>query len=120
MDSKKKTFLIVTGALTGLFCGLLGGGGGMVAVPMMTILLGFEEKKSHATAIAVILPITLISGLIQIFYKNYDVNKGIPTMIGCVIGGIIGALLLKKINNKTLVKIFAFVMLIAGVKLLFF
>ena len=40
--------------------------------------------------------------------------------IGVVIGGIAGALLLKKISNGFLIKLFAAVMLAAGVKLLFF
>lgn len=120
MNFTKKALLIGVGVVTGLVNGLFGGGGGMIVVPLLTILLSLEEKKSHATAIAIILPTTLISAVIQIFYKNYKLSVGLPVGIGVLLGGILGALLLKKINNKNLVKIFAFVMLIAGVKMLFF
>ena len=41
------------------------------------------------------------------------------TSIGFIIGGIIGAILLKKANNKALKIIFASIMLIAGVRMLF-
>ena len=120
MSFKYKALLIITGVVTGICSGLFGGGGGIIVVPMLAILLSLEEKKAHATAIAVILPITLVSGLIQIYYGNYDLETGIPTLIGVVLGGIIGAIILKFINNKLLVKIFAFVMFFAGIKLLFF
>ncbi len=120
MKFSKVLILILTGVVTGAVCGLFGGGGGMIVVPMLTLLCALKEKEAHATAIAIILPITLISGIIQIISGNYDLNVGIPTLIGSVIGGAIGGILLKKISGKWLVKIFAVIMLIAGVKLLMF
>ena len=120
MKFSKVLILIVTGAVTGTACGLFGGGGGMIVVPMLTILCSLKEKESHATAIAIILPLTVISGVIQILSNNYDLAIGIPTLIGSVLGGVLGGVLLKKINGKWLVKIFAVIMFIAGVKLLIF
>ena len=120
MKFKKIVILIITGAVTGVISGLFGGGGGMVVVPMLTILCGLKEKQAHATAIAIILPITAISGLIQIFCGNYQLQIGIPTLIGTCVGGAIGAFLLKFIDNKILIKIFAVIMFIAGVKMLIF
>lgn len=92
----------------------------MIVVPMLVILLKLMPKKAHATAIAVILPISIVSGIISIVSGYYELNVGIPAGLGVVAGGILGALALKKIDNKILVKAFAFVMLVAGVKLLFF
>ena len=120
MKFKKNVILIITGVVTGVVSGLFGGGGGMIVVPMLTILCGLKEKQAHATAIAIILPITAISGLIQILSGNYELSLGISTLIGTVVGGVIGALLLKFINNKVLIKIFAVVMFVAGAKMLIF
>ncbi len=120
MNFKKKLILLITGIITGGVCGLFGGGGGMIVVPMLTILLGYKDKESHATAIAIILPITLISGIVQICSGNYSLEVGVPTLIGSVLGGLLGGVMLKKIDNKLLVKLFAVVMFIAGVKLLIF
>ncbi len=120
MKLRKNAILIITGIVTGVVSGLFGGGGGMIVVPMLTILCGLKEKQAHATAIAIILPITAISGLIQIISGNYELQIGIPTLIGTIVGGVIGALALKAINNKALIKIFAVVMFIAGVKMLMF
>ena len=120
MKKVKMWQILLFGALIGVINGFFGGGGGMIVVPMLTILCSLKEKESHATAIAIILPLTIISGVIQILSNNYDLAIGIPTLIGSVLGGIVGGVLLKKINGKWLVKIFAVIMFIAGVKLLIF
>ena len=120
MSKKDKALLIITGVVTGLAVGFFGGGGGMIVVPMLTIIIGLVEKKAHATAIAVILPSSIVSGIIQIVNGNYNLEVGLPVGIGVFLGGIIGAILLKFIKNKVLVKLFAIVMVVAGVKLLFF
>ena len=120
MKLKNKLILVLIGALTGFCNGFFGGGGGMVVVPMLTMMLKFEQKSAHATAIAIILPTTIISATVNLINNNFELSIGLPTVIGVFIGGVIGALLLKIINNKTLVKIFYAVMFIAGIKLLFF
>ena len=120
MTTKNKILLIVTGVFTGVCNGLFGGGGGMIVVPMSILLLKLEPKKAHATAILIILPITVISAVISIINGHYDLGVGVPSGIGVILGGILGALALKKTQNKMLVKLFALVMFGAGVKLLFF
>ena len=120
MPKSKKKLMFLTGVITGFLNGLFGGGGGMIAVPAFITLIGLEPKKAHATAIALILPITLISAAVYIVKGYFDLPLDIPVTTGVVVGGIAGALLLKKISNGFLIKLFAAVMLAAGVKLLFF
>ncbi len=121
MTKKQKCLTVIFGAVTGFINGFFGGGGGMIVVPVMTILMKIEQKVAHATAIAAILPVSVISTLIYFFSGASGVEffPTIITSIGVVVGGILGALLLKKIDNKLLVKGFAVVMLIAGIKMLF-
>ena len=119
-EIKTKVFMALTGALTGLANGFFGGGGGMIVVPLMSFLLKMKTKTAHATALAVILPITLVSALVYFLSGSFDFATGIPTGIGVVGGGVFGAWLLGKLSAKWLIKIFAVVMLIAGVKSLFF
>ena len=52
---KKYTRHILIGLVTGVLTGLFGAGGGSIVVPAMEIFLDMDEKKSHATAIAIIL-----------------------------------------------------------------
>ena len=117
---KSLLYSIFTGASAGIVNGLFGGGGGMVVVPMLSSLLKFESKKSHATAILIILPLSIASGITYYLFGNFDLNAGIPVVIGAVIGGIAGALLLAKLSNKWIVYTFCIIMLIAGGKMLLF
>lgn len=122
--SKKSTikpiFLsIIFGAITGFINGLFGGGGGMIVVPFLSKLLKFETDKAHATAILIILPLSILSTILYASFGNLDLKLAIPVGIGVVSGGALGAFLLKKISNKWLTIIFSLVMAFAGVKLIF-
>lgn len=119
MSIKNKIFLVLSGSLIGFINGFFGGGGGMVAVPALTLILNQEQKVSHATALAVILPVTLVSVIAYFISGKASLQpfKVTALSIAVTVGGVIGALILKKINNKALCKIFAVLMLIAGVKM---
>ena len=117
---KNEIYLILTGAVTGLTNGFFGGGGGLIVVPLLTILLKLKPKIAHATAIAVILPITVASAIIYFFNGSFDFKTGLPSGLGVIVGGAAGAWLLGKLSSRWIVRLFAAVMLAAGVKLLFF
>lgn len=117
---KQVKIKILTGLISGICNGLFGGGGGMIVVPMLEKLLKKSPKVSHATAILVILPMSLLSALIYSRSYSIRINEIIPVCIGVTAGGVLGALLLKKISSKILIVIFAVLMAGAGVKLLFF
>lgn len=51
---KKYICYAMIGVTSGVLNGLFGAGGGCVVVPAMEKFLDMDEKKSHATAIAVI------------------------------------------------------------------
>lgn len=119
-DKKEKFMSVIFGGLAGIINGLFGGGGGMIIVPALSILLKREPQRAHATAILIILPLSLISALFYSAFGSFDLRIGIPVSIGVTIGGVIGAFLLSKLSSKWLVAIFSIVMLGAGVKLLFF
>ena len=110
---------ISSGVLTGLANGLFGGGGGMLAVPLLQ-KTGLNEKQSHATAILVILPVSLLSFALYAVrgYCNFSVL--IPTAIGVSFGGLLGAKWLQKLPTKTVNFLFAALQALAGVFLCFF
>lgn len=90
----------------------------MLLVPLLTFVANMEEKKSHATAIAIILPLSLLSAVIYTLKGTYDINGGLVIGGGVVAGGILGALLLSKLNNKTISVIFYILMIVAGVRMI--
>lgn len=118
---KIKTILAVLGGcFTGFINGMFGGGGGMIVVPLLTLILGYEAKHAHATAILIILPLSLLSGLLYASFGNLNANIAFPVSIGVTVGGISGALILSKLSSKWLTLIFSLVMVAAGVKMMLF
>ncbi len=115
----KKMKQILCGVGVGAANGIFGGGGGMLAVPMLKGA-GLEEKKAHATAILLILPVSLLSFILYAVKGLYDFSVLLPTAIGVTAGGLLGAKLLGRLPVKAIGLIFAALQLVAGVFLFFF
>ena len=105
--------------VTGFANGLFGAGGGSVLVPCLEKFLGLEAHKAHATAISVMLPLSVLSGLIYIKALTWDVRIALLVCAGGVVGGFIGARLLRKFSSGVLHKIFGAFMIVSSVKLMF-
>ncbi len=119
-QAKIKMQCVITGAIAGFINGLFGGGGGMIVVPLLMCFLKLKSKNAHATAILIILPMSIVSGLLYASGKSLDLGLTIPTAIGVTVGGVLGAFALNKLSNKWISVIFSIVMAVAGIKLLFF
>ncbi len=116
---KKKLILSICGALIGLVNGFFGGGGGMICVPLLEKVLGLKNKFSHATALVVIFPISLVSALIYVLSGTVETLPFLTVGGGVLLGGILGAFLLKFLPSKIIRIIFAVVMFAGGIRLLF-
>ena len=117
--NKNTVFAILLGGISGFLSGLLGGGGGMIVVPFLTYMMKKPTKIAHATAILIILPVTMVSGIVYAASGFFSLSIGLPTAIGVTVGGAAGALILRKTPPSWVQKIFGFVMLLAGLKMLF-
>lgn len=104
----------LTGLITGICNGLLGAGGGMLAVAALEGLCGLSEKEAHATALAIMLPLTGVASAV------YAMQGAIPWQAlafvapGLAAGSALGARLTGKLSDKALCRIFGTLMLVAG------
>ena len=110
---------LLFGCVIGLVNGFFGGGGGMIVVPLLTKLFKMEQKKAQATALFVILPISLVSTIVYLSNNSIHFAHCWPVIVGIVVGGIFGAKLLNKIKNRTIQGIFILFMFIGGGFMLF-
>ncbi len=114
---KDKFRIIFWGSLAGLCNGLFGSGGGMVVVPCLENKFSVEPQKAHATAIAVILPLTVVS---IIRYASFcSVERGLlfTACIGGAAGSFAGAKMLKRFSSKVLRRVFGVFILVAAVRM---
>lgn len=112
MKTKKYFF----GFLIGIVNALFGAGGGMIAVPFLKTL-GLSQKQAQATAICVILPLTVVSAVIYYVRGYFTLSDAAPFLLFGFPGAILGTLLLSKLKNSFLQTIFSVFMLWAGFRM---
>lgn len=107
------------GAVIGFINGFLASGGGIAAVLFLEKVLKTETKKAHATAIAVILPLSLASVLVYGIGGYKDWSLVFKAAAGGMLGAALGAKILNRMPKKYIKTIFGVVMIIAGVRMFF-
>lgn len=115
----ERTLKIGGGLLIGCINGFFGGGGGMLCVPLLEKVLGEPTKKAHATAILIILPISIASAVIYLCNGYFSLVGTLSAGGGVVAGGAVGALLLKKLPSFAVGIVFALIMIGVGVRMIF-
>ena len=115
---KNKLVTYIFGFFIGIINGLLGAGGGMIAVPALK-KLGMDQKDAHRNAVAVILPLSILSAALYLFRGDVSITDTLIFIPGGLIGAGVGTLLLKKISPKWLAAIFGAFMVYSGVRLFF-
>ena len=106
--------LILLGVGVGFINGFLGAGGGMLLVPLIILILKLPTKVAHATAILIILPICVASGVAYIVNGAFSLKVFLPCLIGTIVGGVLGTFILSKLKNNVITAIFSVVMIAAG------
>ena len=119
LTAKNKWFLLILSALAGFINGFLGGGGGVLIVTLLLAVVKLHQKHAQATALLVILPLTLVSAIVYLVRGNVDWEPTLWATLGVVVGGIVGAMLLSKIKGNVAKIIFALVLIAGGIKMLF-
>lgn len=106
----------IFGFLIGLVNAVFGAGGGMIAVPFLK-KCGLSQKQAQATAICVILPLTVLSAAIYLFRGYLRLSDaGLFILFGFP-GALLGTVLLSKMKNSLLQSVFSLFMLWAGFRL---
>jgi uncharacterized membrane protein YfcA len=113
--------LILVGLVAGAFSGLVGVGGGIIVVPALVYILGFSQHTAQGTSLGLLLPPIGILAVMNYYKQGYVDFKVVAIMcIAFIIGGWIGSKFALSLDQVTLKKIFAFVLLLIAGKMLFF
>ncbi len=111
---KKK--LALTGLVTGILNGLIGGGAGMLCVPLLRKQLQ-EEKGAHAYTVATILAASAVSTVIYAINGQIDFGMSWRYLLGGIAAAPIGVFLLKKAKPSFIKKSFAVFMIYCAVRI---
>ena len=119
-------FYAITGILAGFLGGLLGIGGGLIAVPSLALIfhyLGFSEDYSMQTAVGTSLGAmvftTASSAWAHFKHKGILWNLFISMAPGLLIGAFLGALIADNLPSKQLKILFGYFVCLVGAYFLF-
>jgi len=113
--------LLLLGIIAGYFSGLVGIGGGVIIVPALVLLFGFNEHTAQGTTLALLVPPIGILAVMSYFQKGYvDIKTAIIICIGFVLGGFIGGKMAVGLSESVLKKTFAIVLMALGLRMFFF
>lgn len=112
----KKFVTCLGGLLAGILNGMLGAGGGMIIVPILT-KLGLEQQNAHATSVCIIMPICIVSAITYLYSGHVSFFDASPYLIWGIVGAILGTWILQKISPKLLRRIFGGLMIWAAIRM---
>lgn len=114
---QKLAILGVGGFLGGIANGILGAGGGIIMTFVLERVMTEEEmarRDIFANVIAASLPISLFSVVAYGARGDLQIKNFEDFVIPALVGGLLGAYLLARINTKFLKRIFAAVVIWSG------
>jgi uncharacterized membrane protein YfcA len=113
--------LLIIGFCSGMLSGLVGVGGGIIIVPCLVFFMALTQKQAQGTSLAVLTLPVVFFGMWQ-YYKNGHIDFRVVGLIalGFLVGGFFGGKIANKISDDLLKKIFAVILLLIGIKILFF
>ncbi len=109
----KKKYIYFTSYMAGLVNGMIGSGGGIIALPMLYKILD-NEKNAHNTVCFFVFPLSVISA--SICKKNIEFHVIFPICVGAFFGGVVGKILSNKIKLKYLKIFFSLIIIYIGIR----
>ena len=110
--------LLAIGLVAGVFSALFGVGGGIVTVPMLVALAGFDARRATGTSLAAI---GITAGAGALFYGLHgDLKVGAAAVVGlpAAVGAIAGVGLQQRLRTRTLTIGFALLLTAVAIRLL--
>ncbi|MFT4551377.1 MAG: putative membrane protein YfcA [Verrucomicrobiales bacterium] len=113
--------LVLIGAAGGMLGALFGVGGGIIMVPALYTFTDLNWKQSVATSLTIII-VTSIFGTLSNASGSNLINWKLAgfAAVGAALAAYFGSGLMRQMNNETLTRMFAVVMILMGVKFLIY
>jgi uncharacterized membrane protein YfcA len=105
--------LVAIGLVAGVFSALFGVGGGIVVVPLLILLLGFDERVATATSLGAI-AVTALAGVI-VYGLRGELDVGYAALVGlpAAAGALAGTSLQQRLRTTTIT--YGFALLLAAI-----
>ncbi len=113
-------YLILIGLAAGFLGGMVGIGGGVIIVPALVLLFGLSQHNAQGISLAMMLFPVGLFGVLNYYKKGYvDFKYAGLIAIGFLIGSYLGSKFSLTLPQELVKKIFAVVMILLALKMLF-
>jgi len=111
---------LAVGLTAGVLSGMLGIGGGTVAVPGMVLLLGVDQHTAQGVALSAMLLTAVIGAIIHYRQKNLELSTAAWIAPSAVAFSALGAWAAGMVTAEWLTRVFAIALLVIGCRMLLF
>lgn len=108
----------IAGCCAGAVAGLFAAGGGMVLIPLLSLLTDMEEREIFPSSISIILPICLVTLTVTALDQGLAWKEALPYLFGSAAGGWLAGKWGQKIPAKWLHRLLGILILWGGVRYL--
>jgi len=101
--------------ICGVAAGMVGIGGGVLLVPLLSLLFGFSQHRAQGTSLIALIPPTGLLAFLAYWKAGYvDLHTGLLLIPGVFIGGTLGGMMARRLNARRMAEVFAGLMLLLG------
>jgi len=112
--------LVIIGIVAGMLSGLVGIGGGIIIVPALIFFLGFSQKMAQGTSLGILLLPIGVLAVLQFYKAGFvDIKTVWLVSLGFLAGSYFGSKIALSLPQETVKKIFAVLLLLIAIKMLF-
>jgi uncharacterized membrane protein YfcA len=111
--------LVLVGIIGGVLSGLFGVGGGVVMVPLLTMLAGMDQRHASATSLIAIVPTSIVGAASYGIAGHVDLLASIVIAAGGIVGSLIGTRLLRILPIGWLRWLFIALLILVAIRLFF-
>jgi uncharacterized protein len=102
------SLLFLVASLVGVASGLFGVGGGVLLIPLLALLFGFEQHRAQGTSLVALVPPTGLFAFLN-YARAGEVSwlAGLLIMPGVFCGGILGGRIAQRLSPYRMRRVFA-------------
>ena len=121
MSASTLFLVLLLGLIAGFASSMVGIGGGIIIVPGLVFLFGFDQKAAQGTSLLLLsLPVAAAGAFAYYKTGNASWPTALLLAVGFVAGGFLGGKLATSLDTTVMKKVFAVFMILMALKYLFF